>query len=212
MRPGSVDSFYKMRPALFTGEETAIEAEDWIISIDESLRAARIPEEDKVPLARRLLRGNARAWWLAQTGGAETVDISWAEFQKGFLAHFFPESQVAEMEERFAHLQQGTMTVDQYAAEFARLSRFSPGVVATEADRVKKFHRGLNEFIRPLLAPLSFSTYDGILYAARMQEKDLPRYAPQQVLGKRSADEGLSRSFPSQSGLPEFRVVFIGIR
>ena len=43
------------------------------------------------------------------------------------------------MAEQFFKLQQGNKTVDEYAAEFLRLSRFAPKFVAEEADRAERF-------------------------------------------------------------------------
>ena len=48
------------------------------------------------------------------------------------------------MERQFINLNQGGRTVDQYAAEFTRLSRFAPYMVAQEGDRARRFLQGLD--------------------------------------------------------------------
>jgi len=50
----------------------------------------------------------------------------------------------AEIERQFINLNQGGRTVDQYATEFTRLSRFAPYMVAQEGDRARNFLQGLD--------------------------------------------------------------------
>ena len=45
-------------------------------------------------------------------------------------------------------LEQGNMTVSQYEAEFARLPRFAPTLVADEDSKARRFEEGLRPRIK----------------------------------------------------------------
>ena len=74
------------------------------------------------------------------------------------------------MEQRFVHLRQYDRTVDAYAAEFLRLSRFAPSMVKDEEDRANRFQQGLRLEIQKFLAPQQLDTYSQVLTAARRVE------------------------------------------
>ena len=73
----------------------------------------------------------ARTWWLAEEARLEKP-ITWDQFSKSFYERFFSKTAQKEMEDQFIRLQQRDQTVDEYAAEFLRLSRFAPYMVANE--------------------------------------------------------------------------------
>ena len=53
-----------------------------------------------------------------------------------FYERFFPRTARRKMEQQFINLRQRSRSIDEYAAEFLRLSRFAPYMVAEEEDRV----------------------------------------------------------------------------
>ena len=79
--------------------------------------------------------------------------ITWDQFSKSFYERFFSETAQKEMEEKFIRLQQRDQTVDEYAAEFLRLSRFAPYMVANEENRARRFQQGLRMQIQMFLIP-----------------------------------------------------------
>ena len=85
------------------------------------LKAARIPAENQVEVAKIQLKDVARTWWLAEEARLEKP-ISWDQFSKGFYKRFFPTTTQKEMEEQFIKMQQWNRSVDEYATEFLRLS------------------------------------------------------------------------------------------
>ena len=87
-------------------------------------------------VAKIQLKDVARTWWLTEEARLEKP-ISWDQFSKGFYERFFPAQK--EMEEQFIKLQQWNRSVDEYAAEFLRLSRFAPYMVADEEKRASRF-------------------------------------------------------------------------
>ena len=96
----------------------------------------RIVEEDlRVDLAAYQLTGEASEWWTSlmearrdarraampagiQVGPEPRDNMTWAEFENTFENQFFPESYREDLREQFERLEQGTMTVSQYASRF----------------------------------------------------------------------------------------------
>ena len=76
-------------------------------------------------VAKIQLKDMARTWWLAEEARLEKP-ITWDQFSSGFYERFFPTTAQKEMEEQFIKLQQLNRSVDEYATEFLRLSRFAP--------------------------------------------------------------------------------------
>jgi len=63
----------------------------------------------------------ARIWWLAEESHLPGL-VSWKTFSEVFLAKFFPDIAKTEMEQKFINLIQAGRTVDEYVAEFFKLS------------------------------------------------------------------------------------------
>ena len=57
--------------------------------------------------------------------------------------------------------------MDDYAAEFTRLSHFAPWHIADDRDRACRFEQWLSLEVQKQLITSSFTTYDEILNAAR---------------------------------------------
>ena len=70
------------------------------------------------------------------------------------------------MEEQFIKLQQWNRSVDEYVAEFLRLSRFAPYMVADEEKRASRFQQGLRVDIQMLLIHHQLKTCSQVLSIA----------------------------------------------
>ena len=73
---------------------------------------------------------------------ALAAPISWAVFSDRFQTRYFDAVARYELRQRFINLKQDSLTIDGYVAEYARLSRFAPTLVATELDRTRGFPAG----------------------------------------------------------------------
>jgi len=143
---------------MFTGTEAPLEAEQWITDMENLLKAAKIPEADRVEVINIRLTDVARTWWLAEEASL-TPPIMWKQFFDGFFERFFPLTAQREMEEQFQRLKQRNDTVDSYAANFLRLRRFAPSAVAKETDKAHRFQQGLQWDIQGKLASNQYDTY-----------------------------------------------------
>ena len=69
--------------------------------------------------------------------------ISWDQFVAIFENHYFPESVRDQLRMQFELLQQGNMSVSQYAIKFQSLSRFALELVTSEDRKCRRFEKGL---------------------------------------------------------------------
>jgi len=89
---------------VFSGTERSLDSEQWLINTTDLLKAARIPDENQVEVAKIQLKDVARSWWLAEEARLEKP-ITWDQFSKGFYERFFQAIAQKEMEEQFIRLQ-----------------------------------------------------------------------------------------------------------
>ena len=195
-RPGNVADFRRLLPRTFAGTGTPLEAEQWLVDMGNLLRAAKVPEADQVEAVVIQLEDIALVWWLAEEPRMQKP-VEWKTFSDAFLVRFFPKTAKREMEERFCQLRQQDLTVDAYAAEFARLSRFAPSMVAEEEDRAHRFQQGLRIELQRMMVSTALVTYADVLDAAHRAE----RVEARDDSSVRSAGQG-KRPFAQISGTP----------
>jgi len=97
-RPPNVCDFRRLQPAIFSGTEKPLDAEQWLIDTTYLLKASRIPDENQVEVAKIQLKDVARTWWLAEEARLEKHIIG-DQLSKGFYERFFPTMAQKEMEE-----------------------------------------------------------------------------------------------------------------
>ena len=71
-----MSDFRRLQPAVFSGTEKPLDAEQWLIDMTDLLKAARIPGENQVEVAKIQLKDVARTWWLAEEARLETVSYT----------------------------------------------------------------------------------------------------------------------------------------
>ena len=67
------------------------------------LKAARVPVDNQVEVAKIQLKDVVRTWWLAEEARLKKP-ISWAQFSRSY-EKLFPKTVQKEMEEQFIRLQ-----------------------------------------------------------------------------------------------------------
>ncbi|KAL5838121.1 hypothetical protein ACOSQ3_015290 [Xanthoceras sorbifolium] len=75
-------------------------------------------------------------------------DRTWDFFQKEFRRKYIGRIYLDNLKREFTNLKQRQMTVTEYEREFVRLSKYAKEMVATEADKCRRFEDGLNDYIR----------------------------------------------------------------
>ncbi|XP_038988074.1 uncharacterized protein LOC120112563 [Phoenix dactylifera] len=118
----SIAEFKRMAPSVFKGTTSPQEAEAWIDEMEKAFRAMECTDEEKVRFATYMLQDRAHHWWMSveRTLASEQEALTWQRFRTAFYSKYFPSSRLRELEREFLNLSQGTMTVDEYEAEFDR--------------------------------------------------------------------------------------------
>ncbi|XP_038973848.1 uncharacterized protein LOC120105444 [Phoenix dactylifera] len=105
-----------------------------------------------------------------RTLAPEQEALTWQRFRTAFYSKYFPSSRLRELEREFLNLSQGTMTVDEYEAEFDRLARFAPTLVIDAESRIRRFKEGLKPHLRRGLAAVHSTNYDDLVDRAKNME------------------------------------------
>lgn len=211
--------FRRAGPPQFDGEGEPLAANHWLTEIRKTFDTLRIVEEDlRVDLAAYQLTGEASEWWTSlmearrdarraampahQQAGPEPRDnMTWVEFEHIFEDQYFPESYREELREQFERLEQGAMTVSQYASRFQTLSRFAPDLVANEARKCKRFERGLASSVKRLVMSQQIRDFAHIVECARNIEpkkeavREVKVWEPRQQSISTSSSSGGSGSY-----------------
>ncbi|MQL89139.1 hypothetical protein Taro_021719 [Colocasia esculenta] len=121
----------------------------------------------------------ADVWWasLLRTQFEDgAIDVAWDEFVRLFRAKFIPEHIQDRMEQEFLSLTHGSMTVLEYEARFAELSKYAPHIVTDERRKAKKFVMGLKPSLRTRLVAFDHLTLDEALSIAYRQKGEMEQY------------------------------------
>jgi len=70
----------------------------------------------------------------------------------------------------FMRLTQGTKILIEYMHAFNNLSRYAPGFIDTEENKIKSFKRGLDTKLMKTMANSRCTTYNGFVSDALTQE------------------------------------------
>ena len=90
-----------------------------------------------------------------------------------FTEKYIPETARDKMATEFLELRQGSMNVYQYDQKFTQLSRYADALVRSEAEKTKRFVKGLRSEIRGRLIPLQLRNYLQAVERALEVEMDI---------------------------------------
>ncbi|XP_058189201.1 uncharacterized protein LOC131306790 [Rhododendron vialii] len=211
--------FNRRNPPTFDGlSSDPLVADHWLAQIQKLFRALGITEDDlRVNIVAVQLTGEANEWWesvlelrkdarraartAAQANEPDVENLTWAEFEVLFEEQYFPETSRDQLRDEFEKLEQGNMTVSEYALKFQSLSRFAPELVATEERKCRRFERGLHETVKKFAVAQRKGKFSEVVECARSIEtpKEAPQnpkaWEPRQPVGGMSSSSG---SFNSQ--------------
>ncbi|XP_048136674.1 uncharacterized protein LOC125315532 [Rhodamnia argentea] len=190
-----VEQFLKLKPAKFTGKGDPEAAPRWIEDPEKALEVLGCTEEEKVMLARYRLRDTASDWWKATRGRVfpEGTLPNWTIFTEVFNGKYFSETAREQKMLEFQQLRQNHMTVDQYEAEFSRLTKYAPRMVENPLDRARRFRDGLRPELRSRPIPLNLRDYDELYERGQIVERDMKERAA--ASGSRFMPVGDNRRF-----------------
>ncbi|XP_058198534.1 uncharacterized protein LOC131314055 [Rhododendron vialii] len=211
--------FSRRNPPVFDGTSSdPLVADHWLAQIRKLFRALNITKDNiRVGIVAVQLVGEAGEWWesilesrkdarraartAAQVDEPDVENLTWAEFEALFEEQYFPETSREQLRDQFEKLEQGGMTVSEYAQKFQSLSRFAPELVATEERKCRRFEKGLHNTVRRMVMMQRKTKYAEVVECARSIEipKEAQRnrgvWEPRQPTVNTSSSSG---SFGSQ--------------
>ncbi|XP_074586908.1 uncharacterized protein LOC141842807 [Curcuma longa] len=177
------------RFTLFHGATDPWVARTWLRDIERTFGYMSCSDSEKVELAAYHFRGQAATWWeMQQTIFGDQV-ISWQLFKEAFERQYFPAAFCIARRQEFINLKQGNRSVMDYNAEFNRLAKFCPHMVAQDDQRMLHFTQGLAAYIRAKMAGFLVTTYREALDRAIMIE-----VTQQQISQEREASRQTSQT------------------
>ncbi|XP_030452087.1 uncharacterized protein LOC115673967 [Syzygium oleosum] len=157
-----VEQFLKLKPSMFTGTGDPEAVTLWIKELETIFALLRCSKEDKVMLAVYQLQGNASNWWEATQGRIfpEGTVPTWDAFVEAFNGKYFSKCTREQKMEKFLRLRQNHLTVDQYEAKFAELSKYEPRMIEDLVDKARRFRDGLKPELQSQLVSLNLKDYN----------------------------------------------------
>ncbi|GAU22478.1 hypothetical protein TSUD_295970 [Trifolium subterraneum] len=132
--------------------------------------------ENKLALGTYVLREEANQWWknAKLRLGERDVVITWEMFKREFFNKYFPADVKNKKVVEFMKLEQGNMSVAEYAAEFESLCAFSPHYNTPEAenDKCVKFESGLRPDIKYIIGFAEIRNFTTLVAKARICDED----------------------------------------
>ncbi|XP_028064474.1 uncharacterized protein LOC114267612 [Camellia sinensis] len=128
---------------------------------------------DKIALAVFELDDESDHWWELIKNTRDVVRLSWNQFRELFLNKYFPNTVRRERVKEFQNLEQGNMTVTQYAAKFEELARYATRYVANDEEKARMFEWGLDLTIRGRVIPQRLPTFAEVLDTALESEREV---------------------------------------
>ena len=117
------------------------------------------PEEWKVGFAVFYLKDKADLWWATVRERQHEPGFGWGKFKEMIKDHFYPTSLQMAKENEFMQLQQGSMSILEYASKFMELSCFAPAFVAVERLKMNRIEAGLNPTIKERMSVRQYASY-----------------------------------------------------
>ncbi|XP_056162535.1 uncharacterized protein LOC130136287 [Syzygium oleosum] len=159
-----VEQFLKLKPPRFDGRGDTKTAPRWVEELEKAFEVLGCTEEEKVTLAIYKLQENASDWWRATKGQVFPAGTAptWTIFTETFNGKYFSKSAREHKLAEFMRLRQGQMSVDQYEAEFTRLSKFAPRMIEDPVDKARRFRDGLKPDLHSQMILLNLRGYHEI--------------------------------------------------
>ncbi|XP_030538844.2 uncharacterized protein LOC115746979 [Rhodamnia argentea] len=170
-----VEQFLKLRPPQFNGIGDPELAPGWIEKLEKIFGVPICTDEEKVLLAVYQPDGTANDRWKATKDGVfpKGTALSWTTFTEVFNDKYFLETARESKLVEFRNLRRGHLIVDQYEAEFARLSMYAPRYVEDPLEKMRRFRDGLRPELRSQMIAMNLRTYKEVDEWGQMIERDM---------------------------------------
>src|SRR5664279_3731301 len=147
--------FQATNPPIFAKAVQPLDADDWLLTIENNLVVARVGANEKVLYTTHYLSGPARSWWesikaMQPPGQA----ITWEEFKIKFRKAYVPAGMIKHKKDELRRLRQGAMSLSEYRNKFIELSRYAPEDTDTEEKKKERFLDGMHDDMQYVLVAM----------------------------------------------------------
>ncbi|XP_057416627.1 uncharacterized protein LOC130711144 [Lotus japonicus] len=195
----SLADFMKLKPPTFSGLPSE-DPQRFIDALERLWRALGCSSVRAVDLALFQLEGIAHDWYdtLIHSRPVGSPPLDWGSFSQHFMSRFLPESVRDGLVHEFERLEQTEgMTVSEYSARFTQLSRHVPYPL-TEDMRVKRFIRGLREYLYRSVVGSNCSTFtEALSLALQIEQRQKEKNSGTRDSRKKQRLEASQSSQPS---------------
>ncbi|GAU51804.1 hypothetical protein TSUD_415920, partial [Trifolium subterraneum] len=171
-----LDRFLKHKPSFFVGGFNPDGAVKWVEEVEIIFDAMECANENKLALGTYMLREEANQWWknAKLRLGDRGVVFTWEMFKREFFNKYFPADVKNNKVVEFMKLEQGNMSVAEYATKFESLCAFSPHYNTPEAenDKCVKFESGLHPDIKHIIGFAEIRNFTTLVAKARICDED----------------------------------------
>ena len=116
---------------------------EWLQRMKNLFELVECPKRFKVHLATYQFEKEAEFWWRIVKPRAGEPVLTWNQLKTLMDAQYYPQDVRKVKERESLCLNQGEMSVIEFAAKFSEVSRFTPNQVATDEMRMGHFEQGL---------------------------------------------------------------------
>lgn len=161
----SLEKFLKLKPPTFRGEPNPTMAENWLAKMVKLFNATGCSDQEKLTFATFKMEEDAEHWWksVESKWARDGTPQIWANFEKEFEQQYIPQTVRDSREQELGRLKQAGRPIPQFLADFNRLSRHCPYLVATDERRAKVFFRGLDEDFQDKIVTAGVKGFDAML-------------------------------------------------
>lgn len=195
--------FLKLKPPTFSGSSVSEDPQRFIDGLERLWRALGCSDVRAVELTSYQLEGVAHDWFDTVTHGRQmgSSPMAWKEFSELFMARFLPQSVRDQLAHEFEIFEQTEgMSVSEYSARFTQLSRYAAYCV-TEEMRIKKFIRGLREYIFRSVVGSNCQTFADVLsLALQIEQRQKDKGGSRQDPRKKQRVEGSHSNYSNRGG------------
>ncbi|XP_057975426.1 uncharacterized protein LOC131162836 [Malania oleifera] len=193
----TIERFTRMHPPMFLGGPDLMIVEDWVEKTERILEVLHCTDKQRVLYATFQLSGVAGRWWTAvsllEKQRASLIEMMWSRFKEVFFERYFPDSTCDAKVDEFSVLKQGDITVQGYAAQYIKLSRFIPCLISNEYEKTWRFKKSPRKDIRRLVGMLQIRAFSILVDKATIIETDIWEDEVDQESKKRPVPSGSSK-------------------
>ncbi|KAL5578633.1 hypothetical protein UlMin_011075 [Ulmus minor] len=167
--------FKKSKHDMFHGQMDHVLDKRWLDNLILEFNLQDISQEYLVDFATNLLRNAIREWWDTMRVAHDVPNMKWQTFEQLFREYYILIAYTQLKGKEFYRLEQGDMIVMEYHVKFTELSKYTPGAVGNQLEKIAKFEEGLRTKIRETCANNIFTDFSKCLQVTMKKEVELDR-------------------------------------